>query len=145
MRLIVMVVLAVFASAQITSLTFKSFPDNDDSKCVFIMTLANDDYDDDEGPTNTAGSAAWTITADARSGYVGYAEVFHGKDESNPVSGDKDLSCTYVLKSLGSDNNDEQFEVIGCTIYNDYEEEVDTYMEGSLVIERYEVDSVWIE
>ncbi len=40
---------------------------------------------------------------------------------------------------------DEQFEVIGCTIYNDYEEEVDTYMDGDLVIERYEVDSVWIE
>ena len=132
---ILLALLALANCQGINSMTFKSFPDNEDSNCVFVITLADDNYATGSPPDRS-------ITSGAQAGYIGYAEVFWGKDESNPVDGNSDLSCTYTLVSLGSDNMDEQFHINdnGCTIYNDYEEEFDEVLEGDIYLERYNSD-----
>ena len=129
--LLVLIAGFLFASAQITEVSFRSYPDNDVTKCIFVMELINGDY---------GGSGeAETITT-ASTGFVGYVEVFHGKDESNPVEGNKDLSCTYTLASKGIGSVPEEFHISegGCTIYDDYEEEISEVLSGEMFVERYD-------
>ena len=124
----------------INSVSFKSYPDNDFTKCVFVIQLSDDDYTDDF-------SGEQSIVSTAQAGYVGYVEVFHGKDEANPVDGNSGLSCTYSIASLGSNNLDETFIISdnGCTIYNDYEEEISEVLEGEIYLERIAKGLVWSE
>ncbi len=68
----------MIAFAKINSMTFWSFPDNDiERTCIFVITLSDKNYDSD-GNTGER-----SMTKGAKPGYVGYAEVFYGKDPVN--------------------------------------------------------------
>ena len=49
--------------------------------------------------------------------------MFHGKDEANPVEGNKDISCVYAIASRST--YEIEIDSAGCTLYDDYEEEID--------------------